>query len=78
MLERAGYGSVWTGQKSWNGVAILARGRQPHVTSRGLPDDPDPSQARYLGAAVRGVVVGRLYAPNGNPVGDPKYAYKLA
>lgn len=77
-LEKAGYGALWHGQKSWNGVAILARDAEPRETARGLPGDPDPGQARYLEAAVRGVIVASLYAPNGNPVGGPKYAYKLA
>ena len=76
-FERAGYGAVWLGQKSWNGVAILARDGEPRETCRGLPGDPDPGQARYLEAAAHGVIVGCLYAPNGNPVGGPKYAYKL-
>lgn len=77
-IERAGYGAVWQGQKSWNGVAILARGAQPIETMRGLPGDPADTQARYIEAAVKGVLVGCLYAPNGNPVGGPKYAFKLA
>lgn len=75
-LEAAGYGAVWSGQKSWNGVAILARGREPIETLRGLPGDPDDTQARYIEAAVKGVIVGCLYAPNGNPVGSPKFAFK--
>ena len=77
-IEKAGYGAVWHGQKSWNGVAILARGCEPVETRRGLPDDPDPSHSRYIEAAVNGVLVGCLYAPNGNPIGGPKFAYKLA
>jgi exodeoxyribonuclease-3 len=76
-LEAAGYGAIWHGQKSWNGVAILARGCRPEETHRGLPGDPDDVQSRYLEAAVRGVLVGCLYLPNGNPVGTPKFAYKL-
>jgi exodeoxyribonuclease-3 len=76
-LERAGYGAAWHGQKAWNGVAILARGRQPIETRRGLPRDPDVSQSRYLEAAVDGVLVACLYAPNGNPRPGPKYDYKL-
>jgi exodeoxyribonuclease-3 len=77
-IEKAGYGAVWHGQKSWNGVAILARGCDPVETRRGLPDDPDPSHSRYIEAAVNGVLVGCLYAPNGNPIASPKFAYKLA
>ena len=77
-IEQAGYGAIWHGQKSWNGVAILARGCTPVETRRGLPDDPDPSQSRYLEAAVNGVLVGCLYLPNGNPRPGPKFDYKLA
>ncbi len=77
-IERAGYGAVWLGQKTWNGVAILARDTEPLVTRSGLPDDPDESQARYVEAAVKGVLIASLYAPNGNPQPGPKFKYKLA
>ncbi|WP_205481354.1 exodeoxyribonuclease III [Sphingomonas arenae] len=77
-LEQAGYGALWLGQKSWNGVAILARGCTPVETRRGLPADPDPAQSRYIEAAVNGVLVGCLYLPNGNPRPGPKFDYKLA
>ena len=77
-LEAAGYGAVWSGQKSWNGVAILARGAAPVETRRGLPGDPDDLQSRYIEAAVNGVLVGCLYLPNGNPAPGPKFDYKLA
>jgi exodeoxyribonuclease-3 len=77
-IEKAGYGAVWRGQKTWNGVAILARGCEPIVTRRELPGDRDDSQARYIEAAVNGVIVTSLYAPNGNPQPGPKFDYKLA
>lgn len=77
-LEKAGYGAIWRGQKSWNGVAILARGCDPVETRRDLPGDPTDRQGRYIEAAVMGVVVGCLYAPNGNPVGDAKFDDKQA
>jgi exodeoxyribonuclease-3 len=77
-IEQAGYGAIWHGQKSWNGVAILARGCRPVETQRDLPGDPDDIQSRYLEAAVNGVLIGCLYLPNGNPVGTAKFAYKLA
>jgi exodeoxyribonuclease-3 len=77
-IEQAGYGAVWSGQKSWNGVAILARGAEPIVTRIGLPGDPNDTQARYIEAAVNGVIVTTLYAPNGNPQPGPKFDYKLA
>ncbi|QIK80058.1 exodeoxyribonuclease III [Sphingomonas piscis] len=77
-IEDAGYASLWHGQKSWNGVAILSRVGEPVETRRGLPDDPDATQSRYLEAAVCGVLVGCLYLPNGNPWPGPKFDYKLA
>ncbi len=76
-IEKAGYGAVWRGQKTWNGVAILARGSDPIVTRRELPGDAADKQARYLEAAVNGVIVTSLYAPNGNPQPGPKFDYKL-
>jgi exodeoxyribonuclease-3 len=76
-IRDAGYGAVWHGQKSWNGVAILARGSDPVETHRGLPGDPEDEQSRYIEAAVNGVLVGGLYLPNGNPKPGPKFDYKL-
>jgi exodeoxyribonuclease-3 len=76
-LANAGYGAVWRGEASWNGVAILARGAEPVLTADELPGDPDDKQARYIEAAVNGVVIGCLYAPNGNPQPGPKFDYKL-
>jgi exodeoxyribonuclease-3 len=77
-LREAGYGAIWQGQRSWNGVAILAKGTDPIEIRRGLPGDPDDSHSRYLEALVHGVVVGCLYLPNGNPQPGPKFDYKLA
>ena len=77
-ITDAGYGAIWHGQKSWNGVAILARDCQPVETRRGLPGDPDDSHSRYIEAAVGGLLVGCLYLPNGNPRPGPKFDYKLA
>jgi exodeoxyribonuclease III len=76
-IEQAGYGAIWHGQKSWNGVAILARGRKPEETRRGLPGDPDDTHSRYIEAAVDGLLIGCLYLPNGNPAPGPKFDYKL-
>ena len=76
-LADAGYGAVWRGEASWNGVAILARGAEPVLTADELPGDPDDRQARYIEAAVNGVVIACLYAPNGNPQPGPKFDYKL-
>jgi exodeoxyribonuclease-3 len=77
-IRAAGYGAVWVGQRSWNGVAILARDADPVPTRRALPGDPADAQARYVEAAVNGVLVGCLYLPNGNPQPGPKFDYKLA
>jgi exodeoxyribonuclease-3 len=77
-LEQAGYAAVWRGERSWNGVAILARGREPVLTRTELPGDPADQQARYIEAAVSGVLIASLYAPNGNPQPGPKFTYKLA
>ena len=65
------------GQKSWNGVAILSRVGEPVVTRRSLPGDPADEQARYIEAAVAGILVASIYAPNGNPQPGAKFAYKL-
>jgi exodeoxyribonuclease-3 len=73
----AGYHAVWRGEKRWNGVAILAT-EPPVVTRRSLPGDPADKQSRYIEAAVRGVLVGCIYLPNGNPRPGPKFDYKLA
>ncbi|MBX9679430.1 MAG: endonuclease/exonuclease/phosphatase family protein [Gemmataceae bacterium] len=77
-IAEAGYESLWKGQKSWNGVAILARAAKPELINDQLPGDPSDDQSRYLEAAVGGVVVCCLYLPNGNPHPGPKFDYKLA
>jgi len=77
-LAKAGYGAIWQGQRSWNGVAILAKGEPPREIRRGLPGDPDDTHSRYLEAEVGGIIVACLYLPNGNPQPGPKFDYKLA
>ena len=77
-IERTGYRAVWRGQKSWSGVAILTRDGEPVVTRTALPGDAADPQSRYIEAAVNGVLIGTLYAPNGNPQPGPKFKYKLA
>ncbi|MFC4291487.1 exodeoxyribonuclease III [Sphingorhabdus arenilitoris] len=77
-FEKIGYGAIWHGQKSFNGVAILARGTEPKETQRRLPGDDDDEQARYLEADVNGVRIATIYLPNGNPQPGPKFDYKLA
>jgi exodeoxyribonuclease-3 len=76
-IEKAGYGAVWRGQKTWNGVAILARNAAPVLTRDRLPGRPGDHEARYIEAAVRGVIVTSIYLPNGNPQPGPKFDYKL-
>lgn len=76
-IRKAGYGAIWRGQKSWNGIAILGRGADPIETRRGLPGEEDDTQSRYIEAAVNGVLIGCLYLPNGNPAPGPKFDYKL-
>jgi exodeoxyribonuclease III len=76
-LREAGYGVIWHGQKSYNGVAILARGSDPKEVRRALPGDPEDMHSRYIEATVNGVVIGCLYLPNGNPAPGPKFDYKL-
>ncbi len=77
-LAAAGYSAVWQGQKAWNGVAILSRLGEPVLTCTKLPGDADDAQSRYIEAAVRGMIIASIYAPNGNPQPGPKFAYKLA
>jgi exodeoxyribonuclease-3 len=77
-LETAGYGAVWRGQRTWNGVAILARKAEPVLTRTALPGNRNDVEARYIEAAVRGIVIGCLYLPNGNPQPGPKFDHKLA
>jgi exodeoxyribonuclease-3 len=76
-IRDAGYGVIWHGQKSWNGVAILTRGKEPEEIRRALPGDPDDVHSRYIEATVQGVIIGCLYLPNGNPAPGPKFEYKL-
>lgn len=77
-LREAGYSALWRGQRSWNGVAILAKGQLPLEIRRELPGDPGDDHSRYIEAAVDGLVIACLYLPNGNPQPGPKFDYKLA
>lgn len=76
-IQAAGYHSIWHGQKSWNGVAILSRYGEIQELRRGLPGDPEDSHSRYIEAIVNKMVIGCLYLPNGNPYPGPKFEYKL-
>ncbi|MCB2066901.1 MAG: exodeoxyribonuclease III [Erythrobacter sp.] len=81
-FAQIGYQAIWHGQKSFNGVAVLADGTAPVEIKRGLgidgPNDGEGEQARYLEAEVNGVRICNLYLPNGNPHPGPKFDYKLA
>jgi len=77
VLEDAGYGSLWHGQRSHHGVAILAKGERPVQIRRGMLGDELDRHARYLEAEVKGLVVASVYLPNGNPQPGPKFDYKL-
>ena len=77
-LRTLGYRAVWQGERSWNGVAILARDHDPVLTRSSLPGNPQDLQARYIEAAVNGILIASIYLPNGNPQPGPKFNYKLA
>ena len=77
-LAQAGYEAVWKGERAWNGVAILSRLGPPILTRTRLPGDESDRQARYIEAAVDGLLIACLYAPNGNPQPGPRFDYKLA
>jgi exodeoxyribonuclease III len=76
-LAKAGYGAVWRGQRTWNGVAILARKADPVLIRTALPGSSKDDEARYIEAAIKGVIVTSIYLPNGNPQPGPKFDYKL-
>lgn len=76
-IRAAGYGAIWHGQKSWNGVAVLAKGNDPVERRRGLDGESEDEHSRYLEAEVDGLIVASLYLPNGNPQPGPKFDYKL-
>jgi exodeoxyribonuclease-3 len=77
-IQDVGYGAVWRGQRTWNGVAILAKNAEPILTRDDLPGDPADTQSRYIEAAVNGMLIACIYLPNGNPQPGPKFEYKLA
>jgi len=77
-LRNQRYEAVWEGERSWNGVAILARNSSPVLTRSTLPSKSEDRQARYIEAAVNGVLIASIYLPNGNPQPGPKFNYKLA
>ena len=76
-ILEAGYHSVWLGQKSWNGVAILSKIAKPVISRTALPGDDEDDQSRYLEVKIEDLIIGCLYLPNGNPVPGPKFNYKM-
>lgn len=74
-LQAAGYQSVFSGQKTYNGVAILSRLPMEDV-QMGIPDYTD-EQKRVIAATIAGVRVVCVYIPNGQEVDSDKYYYKL-
>ena len=76
-LKGLGYNAVVSGQKTYNGVALLAKD-EPRDVRIGLAGDPSDTQSRYIEATVGGVRVASIYLPNGNPVESDKFPYKLA
>src|SRR5260370_24893332 len=77
-LRDLDYRGVWLGERSWNGVAILARECDPVLTRSSLPGNPTDRQARYIEAAVNGVLITSIYLPNGNPQPGPQFDFKLS
>ena len=75
-VNAAGYEAAVVGQKTYNGVAILSK-TPIEVTERRLPGEEDDEQARYVEGIVRGVRLGCIYLPNGNPTPGEKYDYKI-
>jgi exodeoxyribonuclease-3 len=80
-VRALGYSIATHGQKTYNGVAILSK-RPMEDVRRGLPGDESDEQSRYIEAVIptgKSVMrVASIYLPNGNPIGTPKFAYKLA
>lgn len=75
-LAEAGYRCAFHGQKTYNGVAILTRGREIEDVQMGIPGFED-DQRRVIAATVDGIRIVNLYVVNGQSVGSDKYAYKL-
>jgi exodeoxyribonuclease-3 len=75
-IRECGYEAAVSGQKTYNGVAILSRHPIADVVY-GLGDDEDDPQARLISGRIKGVTVLSAYFPNGGEVGSDKYEYKL-
>ncbi|RYD74265.1 MAG: exodeoxyribonuclease III [Sphingobacteriales bacterium] len=77
-INDAGYNAIWHGQKSWNGVAILAKDMEIKEVRRELPGNSEDEHSRYIEAIINNMVIACIYLPNGNPYPGPKFEYKLA
>jgi exodeoxyribonuclease III len=75
--QAMGFECAVVGQKSYNGVAILSR-HAAKIIHRQLPGDNDDGQARYLEADIKGIRIINIYLPNGNPIAESKFDYKLS
>src|SRR4051812_42556613 len=75
-LRAVGYQSVYHGEKSYNGVAIISKA-EPTDVRASLCDQVEDPQARVISAVIEGIKVFSVYAPNGQAVGSPAYEYKL-
>lgn len=76
-ILEAGYHAVWLGQKSWNGVAVLAKDRKPEISRTDLPGEEEIQASRYLEVKIEDLIIACIYMPNGNPVPGPKFEYKM-
>ena len=76
-ILEAGYKSVWLGQKSWNGVAVLSKNAEPVISRKRLPGDEYDEASRYLEVKIDDLIICCIYLPNGNPVPGPKFDYKM-
>jgi exodeoxyribonuclease-3 len=75
-LREAGYEVVFSGQKTYNGVAILSRHPIRDVRTA-LPGAPGDDEKRFIAARIEGMHIINVYVPNGQAVGSPKFQYKL-
>ncbi len=79
LIADAGYRAVFSGQKTYNGVALLVRsGLSIENVKRRLDGDDADEQKRFISASIEGVQVLDCYVPNGQEVGSPAFAYKLS
>lgn len=75
-ILEAGYHSVWLGQKSWNGVAVLTKNKKAEISRTDLPGDEEIMASRYLEVKIDDLILACIYLPNGNPVPGEKFEYK--